>query len=339
MRYGLSIPADDPHGDRSGFPVQSSVLDEEALLTRTVSGYAIPPAEACRFLTRGAGDVYRVTTAGPRFYLKVYRPPHTLANAEAEGRLTADLADGGAAVVRAVPRGDGGYACEVQALEGPRPMLLFEEAPSAPVSEIDEQVCGAFGQALARLHEALDALGEDYELPSFDCEELVGEMLPYARDLMPAEDYSFLEAVGARLREQVALWPREGPDYGLCHADLVLSNVLYDTDSGITFYDFGNALHAWRSLELAVPHLSIGRREPERFEPLWAALLSGYSAVRPLPAELDAQLPWVLIARQLGFITGNAASLSLRLGTQPFEGDIFDWPLASIREIADQLGL
>jgi len=339
MRYGLESAGENAGGDRTGFPVQSSVLDELALLSRVVSGYSIPPVEACRFLTRGDADIYRVTTKGARFYLKIYRPPDTLAHAEAEGQLVTDLAAGGAPVVRAIPRTVGGYACEVQAVEGPRPILLFEEAPSTQVSELGEQVCEALGRAIAGLHEALDALKGDYALPAADTDRLLDERLPYARDFLPAADYAYLEAIGERLRVHVAAWPRERPAYGLCHADLVLSNVRLAADGGITFYDFGDACYIWRSFELAVIRLSIGRRAPERFGQLWDALLSGYSAVRALPAEFDAQLPWMLIRRQLGFISGNAASLPLRLGTQPFESDIFDWALSSIRNAAAELGL
>ena len=61
-RYGLRPAAEGPAGDRTGFPAQSSVLDEWALLDRVLGAYAIPPASTCRFLTRGDGDVYRPKT-------------------------------------------------------------------------------------------------------------------------------------------------------------------------------------------------------------------------------------------------------------------------------------
>ena len=61
MRYGIENNRNWIK-NRTIFPVQSSVLDEEALFSEAVKDYAIPEPSACRFLSRGDSDIYRVKT-------------------------------------------------------------------------------------------------------------------------------------------------------------------------------------------------------------------------------------------------------------------------------------
>jgi len=103
MRYGLSNSNRQDFADRTCFPAQSSVLDEEALFRRVVPQYDIPEPESCVFFSRGDSDIYQVRAASSTYYLKIYRPPHpTLLEAEAEARLVRDLSEQGASVVAAV---------------------------------------------------------------------------------------------------------------------------------------------------------------------------------------------------------------------------------------------
>jgi len=336
MRYGLGLHQDNPDEDRTAFPAQSSVLDEEALLSRHVRDYDIPPAQACRFLSRGDADIYRVTTTGPNYYLKVYRPPYTRPNAEAEARFVTDLAGRGIPVVAAVPRLDGGYASEAMASEGLRPMLLFTQAPSVRLSDIDGAVCRNLGGAIARLHEAADVLESRYELPVAEAGSILQDTLPYAGQVLPQEDCIYMEALAGRVRERLAAYPKKSPDFGLCHGDLVLSNLRHDAQQGITFFDFGNAHYTWRSYELAVVYHNLKNRMAGSAAQLWEALLDGYADARQLPADLPESLPVMLILRQLGWIAGNSATLPLRLGTEPFDGEIFHKTVESIRAAAKE---
>ena len=57
-RYGTRDIAEWGADDRLAFPAQSSVLDEDALRDRVASLYELPPLSSCRFLSRGAADVY-----------------------------------------------------------------------------------------------------------------------------------------------------------------------------------------------------------------------------------------------------------------------------------------
>jgi len=329
MRYGLS---DVPSDDHLAFPAQSSVLDEISMLRRVVADYDIPTPSTCRFLSRGDSDVYTVTADDGRYYLKVYRPPHTRSLAEAEAQCVMALAHRGVAVVRPVARQDGTFAHVVRASEGTRPILLFEEAPPPLPPCIDASLAEALGGAVAALHLAADDIAEEFAL-SHQRLETVGELLPYSRTYLRERDYLYLEGLMARVRQRLSELSREVSDFGLCHADLVLSNFRRHPEKGITFFDFGNAAYAWRQSELAVVYWSLKRRAGEAHEALWAGFLSGYERQRPPPSQLAAFMPLLQLARQIGWIGGNCASLPLRLGTESVESGYLAAALEDVRRL------
>jgi len=295
------------------------VLGEAALLRRVVSAYGFGSEASCRFLSRGAADIYRVTAEGTRSYLKVFRPPETKAHAEAGARLVARLAEAGIPVVRAIPRSDGAYASEVRASEGRRPILLFEEAPPPLPEVLDPTLMQEFGTVVAHVHERIDADGTAYDLPAIDLDAILAEKIPSIERFVDQADLEYLNAVVNRIRPQLAGIPREAPEWGVCHADLVLSNVR--GPQGVTLFDFGDAATTYRGLELAVVFWSLGHRYLDQRDALWSAFLDGYQTVRALPDELEARLPAFLALREISFLGGNAATLPLRLGTEPFESD------------------
>ena len=128
----------------------------------------------------------------------------------------------------------------------------------------------------------------------------------------------------------------EKPDFGLCHADLVLSNVRLTAEGNITLFDFGNAVKTWRVYDLAVIYWSLGHRYEDGRDQLWESFLEGYAAIRSLPEALSERLAEMLLLRQIGFLGGNCATLPLRLGTAPFESDFLEKGMEQLRTFAER---
>ena len=99
----------------------------------------------------------------------------------------------------------------------------------------------------------------------------------------------------------------------------------------------GRAGRAWRSYELAVLYSTLQRSLGDSFTPQWDVLLRGYSSIRPLPTDLKTSLPRMLLVRIISWVGGNAATLPLRLGTQPFEQDVMAKAVARARKLAAAL--
>jgi Ser/Thr protein kinase RdoA (MazF antagonist) len=338
MRYGL---VDHANSSPAGavFPVQSSVLDEEALLSHVVKDYAIPTPVACRFLTRGDADIYRVKTATETFYLKVYRPPQSLEQTEAEALFVSALAASGVPVVKPILRTDGHYAYQVSAPEGARPMLLFEEAPPPLPSQLDEALLAQIGEKVAWVHAIADQGNTDFGISLLESAAFLEERMHYTNVFLSKRDQAYLGNVARRLALILQQLPLEKPDLGLCHGDLVMSNVRLTAEGTITLFDFGNAVKTWRAYDLAVLYWSLGHRHRDGRDRLWESFLEGYTAIRPLPEALSKRLAEMLILRQISFLGGNCATLPLRLGTAPFESDFLEKGMEQLRTLVERSGI
>jgi len=320
--------------DGAPFPAQSSVLDESVLVHRVVSAYDTGPVRTCHFLCRGDADIYRVTGEGVASYLKVFRPPKKKSHAEAEACLVARLAEASVPVVRPMKRLDGAYASEVRASEGLRPVLLFDEAPPPlPAPErVGTETMERLGTVVGRMHDVIDRDGAFYDVPTVDLDSFLADRAAHLRRFADEAGVRVMNEAAIRIRPQLAEVPRTAPEWGVCHGDLVLSNVRTGPD-GVTLFDFGDVAKTYRGFDLSVVYWSLGHRFLDRREELWGAFLRGYEAIRRLPESLQEKLPAFLILRELRFLGGNAASLPLRLGTEPFESDFISDGFQRIRAI------
>ena len=327
-RYGIRNMDECGTGDRLAFPAQSSVLDEDTLRESVISLYDLPEIVSCRFMTRGDSDVYLIAASDDRrFYLKVYRPPHPLAVAEAEGQLTADLGARGFPVASPVRRRDGQYATAVDASEGTRPILLWTEAPgSRPGSE--PASAEAIGRTIGQLHEVCDTLEGRYGLQANKA-ETVAELLPYALVFMDGRDADLAVAAAQWGRERMSAWPKEAPGFGICHGDLASVNIRSHPERGITLFDFGACGYTWRVCDFLRFHP--GGNGPAERQTRWDAFRNGYSAVRALPEKMGEMLPIFRLMSHLGSMGRGSATCSLRMGTESPEG-FLPGEIQSLRE-------
>ena len=338
MRYGLGNHGNSS-SEGSSFPAQSSVLDEEALLSRIVAEYRIPAPVSCRFLTRGDADIYRVKTATNSFYLKVYRPPQSLRQTEAEASFVTALSDSDIPVVRPVSRREGLFACQVHGPEGTRPMLLFEEAPPPLPAQLDESLLEQIGEKVALVHAAADKFDNDSDVTAMESDRFLEERVYYTSHFLTDQDSAYLGDVSKKLSLFLQQLPHKAPEFGLCHADLVMSNLRLTAEGTITLFDFGNTLKTWRVFDLAIVYWSLENRYRDCRDHLWMAFLQGYESIRLLPEALSERLPVMLILRQIGFLGGNCATLPLRLGTEPFESDFIEKGMKRLRNLVEEAGI
>ena len=275
-------------------------------------------------------------TATEAFYLKVYRPPQSLEQTEAEALFVSALAASGVPVVKPILRTDGHYAYQVSAPEGTRPMLLFEEAPPPLPSQLDGALLAQIGEKAAKVHVVADQFATDFGISTLESAAFLEERVYYSNVFLSERDRAYLGNVARRLALILQQLPQEKPDFGLCHADLVLSNVRLTAEGNITLFDFGNAVKTWRVYDLAVIYWSLGHRYEDGRDQLWESFLEGYAAIRSLPEALSERLAEMLLLRQIGFLGGNCATLPLRLGTAPFESDFLEKGMEQLRTFAER---
>lgn len=316
-----------PFADATGpfFPAQSSVLDERALVDRVLCDYPLDPPLACRFLERGDSDIYRVSTPSRCVYLKVYRPPDDADAVEREGRFAAALLDRGLPCVQPVRRRDGRFASVVQAAEGKRPAIVYEQAPPPLPGDLSEDLLRHLGDLVGRLHRVADTLDDDDRPATNDNTAFFEEMPGFAQVYLTPDHAAWFAAVCDAMRRELDAFAETSPEIGPCHADLVLSNVRFDPDlERPVLFDFGNARVTWRAWELAVLRWNLDGRVPERSPRLWECFLRGYADAGRDPDPLTRGFSLMLALRQLGFICGFSASGPIRMGVCVVENGFLD---------------
>jgi len=273
------------------------------------------------------------------FYLKVYRPPQSLERTEAEASFVWALSVHGIPVVKPVRRIGGSFAFQASAPEGIRPMLLFEEAPPSLPSRLDEKLLSQIGEKVASLHNVADEFDTDFGVPEMDVKSSLQEQVFHSGQFLSDSEGAYLQDVSAHLEGFLLRQSRESPEFGLCHGDLVLSNLRLTAEGAITLFDFGNAIKTWRALELAIVYWSLRNQNQDNQERLWQAFLRGYESVQPLPRMLSEGLGSMLMFRQISFLGGNCATLPLRLGSEPFESGFAQEQVKRLRRFAEEFGI
>jgi Ser/Thr protein kinase RdoA (MazF antagonist) len=218
-------------------------------------------------------------------------------------------------------------------------MLLFEQAPPPLPAQLDQALLAQIGEKVAMLHAASDELDADLGIPALESAKFLQERVYYTSRFLSGQHSAYLRDVSDKLGLVLQKLPRQAPDFGLCHADLVLSNLRLTPAGTVTFFDLSDALKTWRAFELAVVCWSLGNRYRDVRERLWTALLQGYASIRPLPQDLPELVPIMLVLRQIGFLGGNCATLPLRLGAEPFESGFIEKEMQRLGQFVQQAGI
>lgn len=258
--------------------------------------------------------VFRVETTEGHHALRLHRPGyHSDAALQSELDWMAMLSREGMQVPKPAAARTGNY---LVMLDGavPRKASLLSWLPGTPMGETRKPLAfhGAartalfqnIGRQMAQMHKLTDAwtLPQGFERPKWDAEGLIGEAPfwgPFWAIEATPDDTDLLQNIRARTKTALADYLAIGADYGLIHADLVRENVLVDTDA-LRFIDFDDSGFGFRMFDIATTLLK-NLEEPDA-PALEAALLHGYTHVRPLrPADL-AMLNLFVVLRSLTYL-------------------------------------
>jgi Ser/Thr protein kinase RdoA (MazF antagonist) len=288
-------------------PARSSVLDDQGLREWVEQTFELPPISDCRLISLSLNDVYRITAGTRRIYLRIYRfGVRSEAEVAAELHLCESLVGSGLSIAAPIRGRDGAAFYPIAAVEGIRHAALLEEAPGDDAREITIRQAHAYGRLAAQIHAATDALGTTFERPRLDAATLIDEPLAAIRCVLAGEaELAKLELVASEVKRRLESLLQQSSDVGLCHGDLHPGNVRFADGARPTLFDFDCCGYGWRGYDLAVfLWNSYGERRPRRWRASrWKAFLKAYSAIRPIPAGLDAHLADFLAARQI-WLTG-----------------------------------
>lgn len=269
----------------------------ESLARLLETEYSPEGPVTCKLLRRGFNDHYVVTAGESRSLLRVYHARKHWVHGEGDIRfeleLLSHLREHGVGVACAIPRRSGELLGRLEAPEGTRRYALFEYAPGGPAGDFTADGCRAMGELMARLHVAADRFTTAHTRFSLDADWLIDlplrSLAPYLHRLSP-DDAAYVQAAGARIKDELAAVALEPGVWGIVHGDLHGGNCHIAADGTVTLFDFDHCGYGWRAYDLSC-FLCL-RSEAER-----AACLEGYEAVRPLTESERAALPAFYKAR------------------------------------------
>jgi Ser/Thr protein kinase RdoA (MazF antagonist) len=285
------------------FPVTYSTLSAEALAAEVLPDYGLGSIADCKFYSGGFNDTYIVRTAqGDTYYLRVYRLRwRSRADVGYELDALNHLYRKGVPVARPLPCGDGTFVRELLAPEGRRYVVLFVEAEGEEPSYDRDAEGKAFdyGQAVARLHNAVEDLSSSYQRFHLNLDHLIDTPL---RNIEPVlsrrvEDWTYVQRFAAMVRQRIVDLPADALEQGFCHGDLQGYHHRIADNGMMTFIDFDCCGYGYRAYDLAVFRWC-GRLEEQELV-WWRPYLRGYREVRPLN-DLDVKaVPLFVCARHI----------------------------------------
>ncbi len=319
-------------------PIVHSVLDADALGGCIRDRYGLDGPFHCELLTRGMNDVYLVRHAGNRYAARAWRHGfRSIDNVRYELEYLAFLAGCDLPVVRNRPLPDGDRFFEVEGLEGPRSVALFDWVEGGPIATArNPESALRAGRILARTHLA----GPEF-VPSVarnvDYIEGIRRDFEYVVSLCHgrAEDLAFF----ARARDAIAGGLESLGDslpHGPTHGDFHAFNAFVDQRGEVRLLDFDNCGTGTFAQELM--SFVWSAEKSELGEKFINAFLEGYDSVRRLEAREREFFPLLLASKEYRYLCGFAKNVNA-IGHVAFRWPGLDWFVASVAKHVTAAGL
>lgn len=312
-------------------PVTYSTFSADAIGQEVARAYGIGVPATSYLLKRGINDTYLVAPPRERYIARVYRTRWRSASEIAyELALLRHLSTRGMRVAAPIAGLDGALARPLIAPEGERQLVLFAYATGNPLSGKNEEHNHLAGRTMAQIHTAADDFDSEHGRARLDLASLIDGSLAAARPFLAERPkaWDYLEGVAARLRKRAEAAISTGLDWGVCHGDLGLKNLLIDDEGRVTALDFDHCGVGWRVYDFAPLY---GNAVREKRPELWEVFLKGYREVRPVSATDVAAVPVFRALRHLSML-GMFAHNAADWGFQPIRDSNLDGWLQFFRE-------
>jgi homoserine kinase type II len=277
---------------------QLSDADLDALLAQ----YDLGEATSCKGIAEGVENSnFALTTDAGRFILTVFEKRVNEAELPFFMGLMARLAERGFAAPRPMSTRAGALFTHIA--NKPAAIVTFLDGVWPRTPGIGH--CAAIGEALARMHLALDGfeLTRANALSVDGWERLIAPRLAQAEFLRPG----LARAIERDVTEVRAAWPSDLPR-GAIHADLFPDNALFLGEQLSGVIDFYFACTDFLSYDLAVCLNAWCFERGRAFDiARGAAMIAAYEAVRPLSAAERDALPALARGAGLRFFATRLA--------------------------------
>ena len=307
--------------------VQHSIVKPNSLLKIIQRHYPSIGATDSELLALGCNDNFRVMGKRRDYAFRLYRynwwPEQDV---DEELRFLEAMRRKQLNVVKPVRTARQQRYIKVNTAEGIRYGALFEFIPGRPLGHnFGKRNVNMLklGEMVGRVHTIADELKQPIQRWSMDFENIVE---PFLRDAPMVlghrqKDLIYLNKLASQLQEVIETQPDNALNYGLCHGDLHVWNVMLQPDNEVAIFDFDWCGNSWRGYELATIRWSLPR--DAKGEAPWKAFLRGYDMERKLSRQEKKLLPWFVVLRHFEFLNFQL-SMRKHIGTAWLNDNYYD---------------
>ena len=269
----------------SSIKVNYSQFLPEALLAELKNHYDLPTDSSCVFFKSGLNDIYKITTQGNSYFLRVslFNVYNTV-QIDEEIRFIHHLRTRGLSVVEPIQCKDKSYVLELDAPEGMRQAVLFRGITQSPMGDANILMKN-LGNLLARIHTSSLSFQDHSARPSIDDTMLVEEPTRLLNPFLKhrTDDLDFLSKTALPLWLSVdSTLSKHNGTVGFCHGDVQPNNYFFNGEHPVIF-DFDCMGQGYFAYDLGVLLANLTFMDNEIYEKdLWHSVIKGYNDIRLL---------------------------------------------------------
>lgn len=297
--------------------IRYSQFETDSIKDFLVDQYNLKEPVTCRFYDYGMNDIYIINAGDDVFYLRIsLAGVHSERDYKQEIEIINTLYENGISVAAPLRCNNGGFLNRLNAPEGTRYAVLFQEAKNHPS---DDTVSSTFqlGTMVAKMHTIADQKDFTLTREPLDLENLTTKPLKKLEAFLKKyqEDMEFLKIAASKLSDYIKVnFECEKPYYGYCHGDIHKGNVFFEGEKP-TIFDFDCMGYGFRIYDVCTYAWNESFENKDYLESEdWKAFLKGYNSIRQL-SDLEFSSISVFIAlRELWLLGINADVMNRNAG-------------------------
>lgn len=314
---------------------QHTIVSPAALLKTIQHEYPGIGASDCRLLALGCNDNFRIKGKRQDYALRLYRygwwPEKDV---DEELRFLEALQRRKLNICKPVRTGNRQRYIKVKTAEGIRYGALFTFLHGRPLGHNfgkRNTNMHQLGEMMAQVHITADQMKEPVQRWTIDLDEVIEPFFGAAPSVLGhrEKDITYLRKIATQLEDVILSQPEGTLNFGFCHGDLHVHNVMLQTDGNLAIYDFDWSGYSWRCYDLATIRWSLPR--DNKGNAPWRALLRGYSKVRKLSRQEQKLLPWFLVMRHFEFLNFQL-SIRNHFGEAWLNDNYYDFHIGFLRD-------
>ncbi len=315
--------------------VQHSIVSPAALLKVIQRQYPAIDATACELLELGCNDNYRITGKRRNYVFRLYRLDWWPAkDIDEELRMLEVMHRKHLNVCKPVRNKNKQRYIKVTAPEGLRFGALFNFIPGRHLGfklGSSTKILLQLGIRVAEMHTIADNMKQPVQRWTMGFDNVVNSFLENAPLVLGhrEKDLKYLHKLGKQLEEVLLRQPDGAFNFGLCHGDLHVHNVMLQPDGELALFDFDWSCYSWRAYDLATVWWALTRNKKSLAQ--WRAFLRGYSQQRALTREEKRYMPWFVVFREFELLNFQF-SMRKHIGTSWLNDSYYDFHIKFFRD-------